>query len=125
MMANLEGWEPVNKTDKTEAVTGAAVIIKGIGSVEGVLIELLRASAASPIIAAATIVIITDILAQNKTISADAQKNLNSVILALTTVSALEGVFKSGIQTLVYAETGGLSEAGIGALLGSATATKK
>lgn len=107
------------KLAETQTTASAEVLKQAIGSTEGVIRELLRSSAASPIIAAATVIILSDILASKGVITKTASTNLNDFIIAVTAATVLTEVLKSGVQTLVYAEGGGLAEAGIGALVGA------
>ncbi len=67
-----------------------------------ILVELLRASAANPIMAAATIIIVADILEKREVISANAATNLEELIAALTAVDVLGSVLKQSVTTLAY-----------------------
>lgn len=99
----------VTKGGGTEAVAAAAVVSQGMESFEGVITELLRAAAANPIVAAVSMIIITDILARNNVISKDAAAIINTFIGALTAVEVVGDIFKTsgGVQTLVYGDGAG------------------
>lgn len=92
--------EPVTKDNGTQQL--ASVLEQAMSSTEGVLRELLRASAASPIIAGATVIILADILQTKGMISKEAASNLAIFTGALTTVDVVGGLFKSGVSTLAY-----------------------
>lgn len=119
-MATIELHQEGSKKETGNAAEIALVLTQALESGGDVLKELLRTSAASPIIAAATVIILSDILASKGVISKDASGNLNQFIVLITGLKEVGGILSTGVQTLVYAETGGLSEAGIGALLGKA-----
>lgn len=98
------------------AAKGAAAI--GTAALEGtaqIISELLRASAANPIMAAATIIILTDILQQKNVITPQAATNLNNFVEVLTGIDVIAGVFKQSVTTLAYGADAATSA---GALLG-------
>lgn len=93
-----------HKSDEEVAkINGAAALGKTvIDGTSAIIIELLRASAASPIIAAATIVIVSDILAQRNVITEQASANLNLFVTGITSIDVITGVLKPSISTLAY-----------------------
>lgn len=102
--------------DNKDVSSVASVINTAMGSSSSIIVELLRTAAANPIVAAATMIIITDILARtgqvrdpltNKitkegVISQDAADKIGLFIGALTAINVVEGTMKSSVQTLAY-----------------------
>lgn len=109
----------------SEALAGAAIITEGLNTIEGVLKELLRAAAVSPLISIPVVLIIANILYQHKIIDQDTSVAITVFVAALTAGDIIGeliggGVFKSSAQTLVYgADQLNMTSALMGGLSGS------
>lgn len=95
----------------------ASVLNTSIDNVGGVIKELLRTSAAQPIIAAVTMIIIADLLKSKGVISETAFTDISEFIAALTAAEVLSDLFKSSVTTLAYGAEAATSSAALLGLL--------
>jgi len=113
---------PQSNATSTSAEAAAFKAAGAVGTsvVDGtsqILVELLRASAANPIMAAATIIILADILKQRNIISATANTDLSEFVAALTAAEVIEGLLKQSVTTIAYGAEAATSAAALLGLL--------
>lgn len=104
-------------TETASVKAAAGVITSTIDGTSAVLVELLRASAANPVMAAAAIIILNDILAQRGIISQDANEALALFIATLTAAEVISGTMKQSVTTLAYGAEAATSAAALLGLL--------